>query len=234
MSHRRLARVFWLGAAAILVTAALISLVAVLRGSFSETDGRTLATLGALLACGGAALAGLALAERGPARILGRVVVGIAAITFALFGAAIWEVWTHGGSPPWRLALSSALLLVAGVVATTGLLLTTRPALQRLAGAGGVLATVAVALTLVPIWRSDDAGSGLAKAIATAWILAGLSYLLAPVLQRWTAVGELDAGERVLGALDGIELVATRDPRDALLVTGRPKPGERLVLRRRR
>ena len=55
MTRRRLARVFWLGAAAILVAAALISLVAVLKGSFSDTDANILGTLAALLYCGGAA-----------------------------------------------------------------------------------------------------------------------------------------------------------------------------------
>jgi hypothetical protein len=104
--------------------------------------------------------------------------------------------------------------------------------LRRLALAAGALAAIAVSLTLVPIWRDDEPGSTLAKAMGVVWILAALAFLLAPVLQRWTAVGEPDTGERVLGSLDGIELVATRDPGDALVVTERPKPGERLVLRR--
>lgn len=60
MTRRRLTRVFWLGAAAILVVAAPISLVAVLRGKFSQTDGRILDTLASLLYCGGAGLGGLA------------------------------------------------------------------------------------------------------------------------------------------------------------------------------
>jgi hypothetical protein len=230
VSHRRLARVFWLGAAAILVVAALISLVAVLRGSFSDTDGRILGTLGALLYCGAASLAGLALVDRRLVPALGWAMVGLSAVAFALLVGAIWA----DGDGPWRLALSAALFLLAGLVATTGLLLTTRPALQRLVLAAGVLAGIAVSLTLVPIWRDEDPGSALAKAMGVAWILAALAYLLAPVLQRWTAVGELETGERVLGTLDGVELVATREPGDALLVTGRSKPGERLVLRRRR
>jgi hypothetical protein len=232
VTRRRLARVFWLGAAAILVAAALISLVAVLKGSFSETDGRILGTLAALLYCGGAALAGFALADRGPARTLGRVVAGLSAFTFALFAAAIWEAWTYHGSPPWHLAFSSALFLLAGLVATTGLLLTRRPALQRLAAVAGGLTTLAVSLTLIPIWRDDDPGSTLAKAMGATWILAALAYLLGPVLQRWSSVGDLEGGDRVLATLDGVELVATREPGEALVVTERPRPGERLVLRR--
>jgi hypothetical protein len=233
VTRRRLTRVFWLGAAAILVAAALVSLVAVLEGSFSETDGKLLGTLAALLCCGGAALAGLALADRGPARALGRLVASLSAVTFALLAAAIWEAWTYEGSPPWRLAFSSALLLVAGIVATTGLLLTRRPALQRLAGVAGGLTTLAVLLTFVPIWRDDDPGSVLAKAMGATWILAALAYLLGPVLERWSSVGDVETGDRVLATLDGVELVATREPGDLLVVTERPRPGERLVLRSR-
>jgi len=41
----RFARVFWIGAAGIVVLAALIALVAIVRGSFSGTDARILLTL---------------------------------------------------------------------------------------------------------------------------------------------------------------------------------------------
>jgi hypothetical protein len=232
MTRRRLARVFWLGAAAILVAAALVSLVAILRGSFSDTDGRILGTLGSLLYCGAASLVGLALVDRRLVPLLGWATVALAAVAFVLLAGAIWG-WTADDETAWRPAVSAALYLLAGIVAGTGLLLATRPALRRLALAAGGLAAAAVSLTLVPLWRDEGPGSALAKAIGVTWVLAALAYLLAPVLQRWTAVGELDRDERVLGALDGVELVATRDPADAVLVTGRPRPGERLVLRRR-
>lgn len=233
MTRRRLTRVFWLGAAAILVVAALISLVAVLRGGFSQTDGRILGTLGSLLYCGAAGLGGLALVDRGPARAFGWAVVGLAAIAFVLLVLAIWGV---GGEAelPWRLAATGALYLLASLVATTGLLLTTRPALQRLAGAAGVLTALAVSFTLVPIWQDSDPSGTLAKAMGASWILAALAFFLAPVLQRWSAVGGAESGDRVLAALDDVELVATRRPGDDLVVTDRPRGGERLVLRHRR
>ena len=234
MTRRRLARVFWLGAAAILVVAALISLVAVLKGSFSDTDGKILGTLAALLYCGGAALAGFALVDRGPALPLGWAMVGLASLTFLLLAGAIWHpIWDEDSNTAWRLAASGVLYLVAGLVATTGLLLTRRPALQRLAVVAGGLTTAAVSLTLVPVWRDTDPGSTLGKAMGVAWILAALAYLLGPVLQRWSSVGDVETGDRVLAELDGVELVATREPGDMLVVTGRPRPGERLVLRRR-
>ena len=93
MSRLRLARVFWIGAAAILVAAALVALAAVLRGDFSDNDGRILVTLGALLYTGGAALAGLALVERGPARVVG---AGGRRVRAGLPGAATSEVRVLG------------------------------------------------------------------------------------------------------------------------------------------
>jgi hypothetical protein len=127
----------------------------------------------------------------------------------------------------------AALSLVAGLVGATGILLTTRPALQRLALGAGALTAVAVSLTLVPIGQDESPGSTLAKAMGAAWILGALAYFLGPVLQRWSAVGEAAAGDRVLASLDGVDLVATRHPGAELVVRERPRAGERLVLRRR-
>ncbi len=229
MNRRRLARVFWLGAAAILVAAALVSLVAIVRGSFSETDGRILGTLGALLYAGATALAGLALVERRKAALLGWSVLALSAGTFGMLATAIWT----DDETVWRVATSGALYLVAGLVATTGLLLTARPALERLAVVAGAMAVIAVSLTLVPIWRDADPGSTLAKGMGAAWILAALAYFLGPVLQRWSAIGEAETGERVLASLDGVDLLATRHPGTDVAVQGRPRAGEHLVLRRR-
>ena len=50
----RLRRLFWIGAAGLLGLAALISIVALLRGEFTETDGKILGTLGAALLAGSA------------------------------------------------------------------------------------------------------------------------------------------------------------------------------------
>ncbi len=64
MTRVRLSRIFWIGAAATLVVAALIGVAGLLRSEFTETDGQILLTLVTLLVAGGAALAGLALVER--------------------------------------------------------------------------------------------------------------------------------------------------------------------------
>ena len=48
MTRLRLRRIFWMGAAAIVVAAAPVALAAV-EGDLSDTDGRILVTLAALL-----------------------------------------------------------------------------------------------------------------------------------------------------------------------------------------
>ncbi len=53
-----LRRGFWIGAAGLLGLAALISIVALVRGEFTETDGKILATLGAAFLAGSLALSG--------------------------------------------------------------------------------------------------------------------------------------------------------------------------------
>jgi hypothetical protein len=61
-------RTAWLTAAGILVLAAAVALLAIVRGSFSDTDGRILATLGLCLYSGGTAFAGLSIADRASRR----------------------------------------------------------------------------------------------------------------------------------------------------------------------
>jgi hypothetical protein len=70
------------------------------------------------------------------------------------------------------------------------------------------------------------------KTLAVLWILAGLAYFLVPILQRFSNVGAEQIAVRVLGSLDGIELVATRGQAEGVLVDP-PAAGERLVLRHR-
>jgi hypothetical protein len=230
VSRVRLSRIFWIGAAAILVAAALVALAAVVRGDFSESDGRILVTLAALLYTGGSALAGLALAERGPAEPLGWAVAAAAPVCLALVGWGIWSFVFDGGSDydATRAAWSAVLVLLVGLVATTGLLLARTRVAAALAWAAAALAGLAAALSVAGIWTEPEADAYV-KALAALWILAALCYFLAPVLQRFTATGVRSA-DRVLAELDGIELVATRAPSG---LDARLARGERLELRRR-
>lgn len=222
-----------MGAAAIVVVAALVALAAVLGGDFSDTDGRILVTLAALLYTGGAAICGLTLVDRGSGRLLGWTVAGAAPVCLAFVAWAIWSFAFDGGGNETadKLAWSAVLALLAGLVATTGLLLARRPALVGLAAAAGALAALAATASVAGIWIEPDSAS-FVKALAVLWILAALAYFLVPILQRFSSVGAEEAAIRVLAELDGVELVASRG-----LVEGvRVEPltsGERLVLRRR-
>ena len=156
-----------MGAAAIVNAAALVALAAVLGGDFSDTDGRILVTLAALLYTGGAAICGLTLVDRGPGRPLGWVITGAAPVCLAFVAWAIWSFAFDGGGNETadKLAWSAVLALLAGLIATTGLLLARRPGLVRLAAVAGALAGLAVAVSVVGIWAEPDSETFI-KALA--------------------------------------------------------------------
>jgi hypothetical protein len=228
VTRLRLARTLWIGAAAILVAAALVALVAVLRGDFSDTDARILGTLAAVLFAGSTAIAGLALVERG-GRLLGWAVVGIAGPAFAALVYSIWDVVFDGAADSWRWGWLGALVLLAALLADTARLIARTRAMERLAEVAGGLAGAAAGMSAIAVW-SDDPGDALGRVVAVLWILAALAYLLVPVLQRFTAADEA-ASARQLGELDGVELLAVRGAVDGVPVES-PLRGERLVLRR--
>ena len=227
MTRRRLARTFWIGAAAALVVAALIALAAVLRGDFSDTDGRILGTLAALLLAGGTLISGLVLVDR-DGTLLGRVAVVVAPVGFGLLAYAIWDFVFDGGGDAWRYGWTGALLLVAGLIAVTARLLAESASLTPLAMIAGLLAALAAALSTYAIW-SDSATESMAKGIAVLWILTGVCYLLVPVLERFRGARVDDHEVRVLATLDDVQLVLTHS-NDGLEVV--LAPGERLALRR--
>ena len=230
MIRVRLSRVLWIGAAAILVAAALVALVAVVRGDFSENDGRILLTLATVLYAGGTGLAGLALADRG--RLwLGRLVAAAAAPCLALVLWGIWSLAFDGADDydATRAAWSAALVLLVGLIAATSLLLARGGVPTAIAYAASALAAVAAALSIVGIWTEPEADRYV-QSVAVVWILTALAYFLVPVLQRFTSAGG-EGSIRRLGHLDGVELVAARGPIDGIPVEP-PLRGERLVLRR--
>ena len=224
----RLSRIFGIGAAAILVAAALVALTAVVRGDFSDTDGRILGTLAAALLAGSTVVAGLALVERG-GRGLGWFAVALSVPAFGLLVYAIWSFVFDGEEEAWRWGWSGALVLVAALIAVTAQLIARTRFVTQLAWLAGALALIAAGVSIAAIW-ADDPGDTVGRTIAVLWILAGLAYLLAPVLQRFTTAGVPETAERVLAELDGVELVATHAHTETLDV--RLEPGERLVLRR--
>lgn len=228
MTRIRLARIFWIGAAAILVAAALVALVAVLRGDFSDTDGRILGTLAATLLAGSAALAGLALVERG-GRLLGWTAIAVAVPAYAALAYAIWSFLFDGEDDAWRWGWLGILALVAALLAVTARFLARNARVVRLAWLAGALAGIAAAVSAAAIW-SEDPGDAFGRVVAVLWILAALAYLLVPVLQRFSTASTSAAAERVVATLGDVELVATRSSQGVAVELA---PGERLVLRRR-
>jgi hypothetical protein len=227
VTRRRLSRIFLIGAAATLVAAALVALAAVLGGDFSDTDGRILGTLAAVLFAGSTVIAGLALVERG-GNLLGWSAVAVAIPSFSALLYSIWSFVFDGEDDAWRWGWLGILALVAALMAVTARLLARTQLVVRLAAVAGVLGALAGVVSAAAIW-TDDPGDTFGRMIAVLWILAGLAYLLVPVLQRFTATAASTA-DRVLATLDDVELVATRSGSGLAFDLA---PGERLTLRRR-
>ena len=227
MTRGRLARTFWLGAAALLVVAALVAIVALLRGRLTDTDAHILLTLGALFITGATALAGLALADSDRYSSIGWAVASAALVEFAVLAYWIWS-GSEGDDTLSRLGTTTLLLIAGQLAVVTQLLLLANRRLLGLVIVTDVLIVAAVAGTVTAIWTEPD-NTTWAKLLAAGWILAALGWFLLPVLQRYTAAGATSA-ERVLGELGDVELVATR-AQDGIDV--RLARGERLLLRRR-
>ena len=225
MTGLRLSRIFWIGAAAILIVAALIAVAAIVRGDFGETEAQILGTLLTLLVAGATAISGMALIERGAATWLGGAAIACAGAGFAVIAAAIWDEFSSDLLT--RVAVSAMALVIAFLLLTTQRLLLRVARLAWLFYGTAVAAAVATGLSLVAIWEEEG---GFAQAIAVFTILTGLGYLLLPVLQRFTSASAVpQTAERVLAELDGVKLVATRSGEG---IEPRLSPGERLALRR--
>jgi hypothetical protein len=222
---------FWIATAAALIVGALIGIAGILEGDISETDWKVLGTLGSLLLAGATAVAGLTLVEQRKLPGLGWGATATAGVGFVLLVAAIWNEFDLEGLS--KLAGSAAIVLPGLLLATTGRSLLRTNALLLVYGGMLAALTAAVLVSVGVVW-SDDASDATWKAIATLWILAVLGWLLIPVIQRFFSVGAAaaEATVRVLGALDGVEVVAARGPVEGVAVES-PAPGERLVLRRR-
>lgn len=229
----RLGRIFWIGAAAILVVAALVAVSSILGGDFSETDGKILGTLFSLLLAGAVVISGYALVERETLVPLGWAAVVWGTVAFTVLAAAIWSSFENETLGRWAGTMTA--LLVALLLVTTQRLLLRVEGLTILFFATAVVAGLAVLATGAAIWGERDGGGdapGTWEASAIFWILTALGFMLVPVLQRFTATGASPADIRVLATLGDVELVASRGPLEGVAVET-PSAGERLVLRHR-
>lgn len=182
-----LRRLFWIGAAGLLGLAALISIVALLRGEFTETDGKILGTLGAAFLGGSAALAGLALVERRDLVPLGWLVSAVGLAGVVVLAAQVWrefdeESWT----------LDAVTVLVAALMLATARLLHRR--LEWLFWTSAALTTLAAGVYVWAIHAHPD-GDNWGKALGTLGIVTVLAWFLVPVLGRVAT----QATERIVG-----------------------------------
>jgi hypothetical protein len=193
MRRAELLRLFWIGAATILVVAALVALVAVVTGSFDSTDAKILGSLGTLLLAGAVATVGAALRESERSPLLGLLlVVGGPALGLVAV-AAIWNEFDADTLA--RAAGASYVLLATGLlVGTARVLVGDRPSLLPLFGVNCGLAVVGAALSVVAIFAAH-ASAGYGKLLAAVWILAVLAYVLIPVGRRLSAAPTTPAAE---------------------------------------
>jgi len=193
-------RVFWIGAAALLGVAALVSIVSLLRGDLTPTDGNILFSLAAGFLAGSAALAGLALIERRDVVPLGWFVVATSAVGFAILA---WQIWTEFDYENW--SLDTVTVLVAALMVATARLLS-----RRLSGLYWLSAALTVVTAAVYVWaiHADPDGSNWEKTLGTLGILTVLAWFLVPVLGR---TGAGSSSERVVGSGPGRYDVELRD-----------------------
>lgn len=189
----RLSRLFWIGAAALLGAAALVAVYAVVRGDFTETDGKILAVLGTALVAGGVALAGLALIERRELVPLGWFASLGSLVLFAILVVEAVREWDE-------VDLTGSCYLLLGVL----LLAATAGLLRRPSGGWTFWPTIALLalgtlVTEIAIWGDLDSDTW-AKPLGVVWILAGLGWFLVPVLGRLAGrSARPDVPERVVG-----------------------------------
>ena len=202
-----LRRMFWYGAGLILTIAALVAIGSIVKGDFSETDGKIIGTLGSLFLAGSTALAALALVERGVLRVAARAIVAISPLCLGIVLAAIWS--GAGDGTFGKLVGTSFLVLAGGLVLATNRLLVREARLLRLFAVTAAVLAVASLVTVGVIWSGDSPPDAAVKAAAAFWILTALGYFLTPIAARFTGA-QPERPARVIAAVDGVELVAGR------------------------
>ena len=224
-----LRRIFLLGAATLASIAALVAIFAVVSGDFGETEGKIWATIAATFVAGSTVIAAIAFLARGASQPIG--LIGLA---LAVFGYLLWaeEIWAeHDSDRYWEfLGIVLAWTLAALIAMTNRLLLHSPRLVRTLYPATATVAALAALMVTVMVLREQGDGWQL---FAVLVILALLGEVLAPILDRYTAVAEGPA-ERVLGTIAGASVIAVRGDRGVVRIGDDEIPlrsGERVVVR---
>lgn len=201
----QLRRIFLQGAAALASAAALLAIVTVLSGDFGDTEGKIFATLAATFVAGSTLIAGVAVLARGASPLL-----GYAGVFLAILGYVLWveQIWAqHDSDDYWRLLGFVLTWALATLLVCTNRLMLSAPRLLRTLYPATAAAAFLAALTVtVMLLRENGDGWQL---FAVLLILALLGEVLAPILERYAAVGDAPP-ERLLGRVGSAEVVAVR------------------------
>ena len=182
MSRARAIRLFWIGAAATLVVAALLALTAVLGGSFDHTDWQILGALGTLLIGGAVSTVGVSLRETSRAELFGAV-LAFGAPVLALVGLiAMARDFRPDGLG--KLAGIAYVLLAAGLIVGTARVLMRQR--NQLLPFVSVAVTASLAAVMSAYAIATDSGSH-GKELGSTLIVMALAYVLIPVWRRLAA-----------------------------------------------
>jgi hypothetical protein len=184
--------------------AALTACVAILNGSFGETEGRVIGMSVGFAVFSATGAAGMSLrlrSEAGRLRELGTGTVLVAAVAYVLLVAAIWQgsssddLWELWGVAALLSLASSHASLILGARRSTdtpaiGLLIVTSLATSAFDTSIGILAILG---------QLGDVGEGMAELAAITVVLLLLSTALPPILRRLTVDRPAPAGSEGIG-----------------------------------
>jgi hypothetical protein len=202
-SRRDLRRALGWSLVAGLSIAALTAAVAVVDGSFDDTDWRVIGTSLGFAVFSATGAAGMSLRLRRPTprlQLLGLATGIAAAVAFALLALALWfefdddTIWQWWGAAALIALGTSHASLVVGARATTDAAIVSL--MSRVA-----LATGAIDTTIAVLIVAEALEEGPAEGFALLVIALVLSTALTPILRRLTGLDEA-SGRRPAGAGD--------------------------------
>ena len=196
----RLRSVYLKGAAALAAVAALLAIVTILQGDFSETEGKIFATLGASFVAGSALMAGIACLAHG-SRLLGYAGSALAVGAFLLWVEQIWA--DHDSEAYWKVLGLFLVWTLVTLVGTTSALMTRR---QRGLHVATLVCAIGAGLVASAMLLRENGDAW--QLFAVLLILMLLGQVLTPILER-SARDERPV-ERELGSLDGVRVLAVR------------------------
>jgi hypothetical protein len=192
MSPRRILLFAVVGA---LCLTALIAILALLAGSFGETEGKILATTGGFALASLFAMRGTILLDQNRHRELGWTVVAMSTLAFLLELKVVW-VDDGGSEATWK-----ALAITAGFAAALGQIATSLsrrrptdpPSLRPLAWAAGACAlTVELLIAIAAIEEVDN--GDYYRFLAAVFVLDVLLVALESVVRRLGTPAAVPAG----------------------------------------